>query len=126
MGVIKCLFTLPFIPSHQGRGHLILDTLLLAAGWFICIGISFLSPCRGGPPWSDFREISCFRCKVPQTDAIDQSTIKSGLGQGIYDARHCGFDKSNPYRSAPKVRYVQKWLFLMFLFSEPIIIDSFC
>jgi len=26
---------------------------------------------------------------------------------GIYDARHCGFDKSNPYRSAPKVRYVQ-------------------
>jgi len=40
-------------------------------------GISFLSPCRGGPPWSDFREISCFRCKVPQAHAIDQSTIKS-------------------------------------------------
>ena len=37
------------------------------------------------PPWSDFREMSCFRCKVPQTDAVDQSTIKSGLGQGIYD-----------------------------------------
>jgi hypothetical protein len=36
------------------------------------IGISFLSPCRGG----------------------------------IYDARRCGFDKSNPYMSAPKVRYV--------------------
>jgi len=25
---------------------------------------------------------------------------------GIYDARHCGFDKSNPYRFALKVRYV--------------------
>ncbi len=39
-----------------------------------CIGISFLSPCRGG----------------------------------IYDAHHSGFDKSNPYRSAPKVRYVHE------------------
>jgi hypothetical protein len=53
-------------------------------------GFLFKSPCKGGPPWSDFREISCFRCKVPQIHAVDQSTIKSGLGQGIYDARHCG------------------------------------
>jgi len=29
--VAKYLFTLPFIPSHQGRGSLILDTPLLAA-----------------------------------------------------------------------------------------------
>ncbi len=47
----------------------------LAGVYVHSIGISFLSPCRGG----------------------------------IYDARHCGFDKSNPYRSAPKVRYVHKF-----------------
>jgi len=29
------------------------------------------------------------KVSVPQTHAVDQSTIKSGLGQGIYDARHC-------------------------------------
>ncbi len=27
---------------------------------------------------------------------------------GIYDARHCGFDKSNPYRPAPEARYVNQ------------------
>jgi hypothetical protein len=46
VGVVKSLFTLPFIPSparsclavaggHQGRGILIMHTLHLAAEWFI-------------------------------------------------------------------------------------------
>jgi len=35
VGVAKSLFTLPFIPSHQGRGSLIADILQLAARWFI-------------------------------------------------------------------------------------------
>ncbi len=37
MGVAKSLFTLPFIPSHQGRGNLIADTLKLATGQFIIL-----------------------------------------------------------------------------------------
>jgi len=40
VGVAKSLFTLPLIPSHQGRGSLIVDTLELAAGWFIANTIS--------------------------------------------------------------------------------------
>ena len=36
-----------------------------------------------GPPWRDFLGINCLRCKVPQTDAIGQSPVKSGLGQGL-------------------------------------------
>ena len=46
-----------------------------------------LAACGGtfstGPPWRDFLGINCLRCKVPQTDAIDQSPVKSGLGQGL-------------------------------------------
>ena len=37
MGVMISLYTLPFIASNQGRGHLISDTLQLPAGWFIFI-----------------------------------------------------------------------------------------
>ena len=39
-------------------------------------------------------------------DSIGNPILSPCRG-GIYDARHCGFDKSNPYRSAPKVRYVR-------------------
>jgi len=46
-----------------------------------------LAACGGtfltGPPWRDFLGINCLRCKVPQTDAIDQNPVKSGLGQGL-------------------------------------------
>jgi len=57
-----------------------------------CMGISFLSTCRGG--------LSAACLCVARRQVPAQA--------GIYDARYCGFDKSNPYRSAPKVRYVHQ------------------
>jgi hypothetical protein len=47
--------------------------------------LALLNAVPFGPPWRDFYGIICLRCRVHQTDAVDQSHIKSGLGQGEFN-----------------------------------------
>ena len=75
-------------------------------------------------PWRDMLGVHNWFRIISELDSFDTCLAKPGLGQGsgpgvwaraFMTPRKAGFDlpaiwqagKSNPYRSAPKVRYVQ-------------------